>query len=181
MINLLPYSKRNSLKSSYKRRLIVVVLISINLAFLPFAAVLSVMVFTEYQNLNILKEDYQNIKTTRTDQGVTELSQNVDDVNMLISSFQKNLKEIKPTSGIFEKILLVKPKSIKIMFFDSGSIQDNTVFIYGTSENREAIIEYSDLLKSDKYKICNRIDLPVTTYKQKNNVPFTISCSLYEK
>lgn len=180
MINLLPYNRRILLKSQYKIKLVVVAIIATTIAILPFFIVTGVVAFLQYSNISTLDKDHKSYFVFREDQGVTELSKSIVDMNNLISSFQKNLANTKPVSNNIDQIIRIRPNGIKInnLEFKTSLKEGDSIAIGGISKDRIDIIEYVNLLGVGQSNICKKVTVPVKTYIKKTDIPFTILCVL---
>ncbi len=177
MINLLPYNRRILLKSHYKRRLLVVALVTINLALLPFLVVIGVLIFMQHSTTSVLAAQYEKINESTNIQNLVLLTKKINTTNDIVNSFTTALSSSKPVSVNIEKAVSIKPVAIHIHGFEFSAQESGDVLVLsGISNDRSAIIQYGNLLSSEG--LCRNVTLPVTTYTKKVDVPFTISCTL---
>ncbi len=176
MINLLPYSRRALLKTLYKKRLIVVGLFGVAAILIPLVFVLIVISYLQYQNLNAIQTRFNLLNQQRQDEGIDDLSKEIQNVNFGISAFKESVSKIKPVSKITEDIISSRPSDVKIISFDF--VNTTTASITGVSGSRDSIISYGNILGKDGKNFCIDVNVPVTTYTKKNDVPFSITCTI---
>jgi len=182
MINLLPQERKNILKKTHKVNLLVAFVTMFSFAILPLAITAGVLSFSEYINLNIIKKDHNKANEALFKSGLGDVIQNLNNTNDKINFLKTDFKKSKSVYVVLEKILSLKPNTIKINSINYvGGEKSNTITISGTADNRDAVISFGSILSSKDNKICNNIKLPVSTYTKKINVPFTVNCDvIYE-
>jgi len=179
MINLLPYNRRSFLKSSYKKRLIVIGFFAISLTLIPLLLVLGVLAYDQHLNIEILDKQYNNLKHSQESTNSVELVDQVNKINNSIDFFISSVNSTKIVSLTIEKILALRPTNILIKSIEfSKSDNIGILNITGISETRDSIIKYASLLDIKNSGICKSISIPVGTYTKKNEVPFTITCEI---
>ncbi len=177
MINLLPYERRIKLRSSYKERFVVVALFAVAITLVPLILVVAATSYIKYSNIDSINSEYSKMKDLRQTQGIEKLTDSIKDLNRIIGTFQGSIKESRPISPDITKIVNSRTSEIKITGVES-IISEGAISIRGVAKNREAIINYGAILSTPKTGPCKSINVPVTTYTKKIDVPFTILCAI---
>ncbi len=179
MINLLPYNRRELLKSSYKKRLMVITFISASVALMPLLLVIILLSYLQQMDYSILNTQFDNSKSNNKDAEVDKLIEEIKGVNIDIKFFQDGLSRTKHISEDLQSIVKARPGDVtvnNINFSKTGG--KATIIIFGISGTRDSIIKYGNALDKKNGGICSEVSLPVTTYAKKIDVPFSITCNI---
>ena len=178
MLNFLPQKNKNQIVFEYLLRVSVFLLV-----FILVSSVVLISLFVpsffyaKYNNDAIaeqLKVSEQNISNTGGDP--IALIKNVNDLSSILSS----LDLVAPISygEIINKIVSIKNKDIKILSIniaedDTGT---KTISINGTSNTRDSLIAFEDVLVSDGS--FNNINFPVSDFIQSSNSQFSATLNI---
>lgn len=179
MINLLSYERRLNLKSLYRERLIIVAFLVVAVALVPFILAVWALSYTEYSNIRALTVQEKNTTELRRAQGLEDLFNNVREANRIIGTMQGSLKESRPISSDIENILRFRGTDISITGFEFSKTEktkEQIISIKGMAKSRDAVINFGAALSDPIDGICKKINLPLTTYTKKVDIPFTLTC-----
>lgn len=176
MINLLPYERLQKLKSLYKEKLIIVALFAAAVAMAPLILVLGATSYAEYRNTRGLESQYAKMKDLRQIQGVDNLTEDIKEINRIIGTSQASLRAAGGISKDIVRFATLRGTDIRVTGIESSD--SDAVSIRGVARNREAVIAYGSALSEPKTGVCASVNVPVTTYTKKVDVPFTIICTL---
>ncbi|MEK7182474.1 MAG: hypothetical protein AAB334_01395 [Patescibacteria group bacterium] len=180
MVNLLPQKEKEFIKKEYSARLIIVFLILLIITILllvvfliPSYISLSVKESTAVEQIDLIKKSILN-----KDNADTEKKLNL--IMTKISILDRNIDEYSLKDVVYE-IIKNKLDGIHVSDFLYNKVQkkdgiEKVITIQGTSDTRDELLKFKDLLVGIKY--FKEVNLPLSNLTKETDVYFLINIIL---
>lgn len=185
MINLLPFDRREEMLKKYKKRVFVSYIFSIAALVIFFSVFISSLWYVNHLEVKGLQNQMRTLEELKNKQGFTALVGYITSLNKNISSFERLIASEKKTYPALEAVLSKKIQGVSITSLDYVISSDRATgqfSITGIAENREMVLAFSAELQKNPNKACENVTIPIMTYTNRADLPFTITCIMrYEK
>lgn len=173
MFNVLPEKLKKKIKSGYRLRLSIVIVLTIFIIQISFL----VLIFPSWLS-SLYKEremlvQAENSNRATLDSNIETINSTIKAVNtrmMIINSAMKYPKVVP----FIDSVLSEKSKSIsinEIIYISSGE-NSGKIILAGTSASRDSLVLF--VKKLEETKLFKKIDLPISNLTKVTNINFTI-------
>lgn len=154
--------------------------ISVSVVILPLVFVLGVLSYVKYTEANLINSEYIELEAAAQNGEAGLMVNQIRSANSAISMFQNNFKSAKEHTKSIEQIVAVRPTDLRISKFHMTNNKEGKkiLLISGISGTRDSIINFGSSLENKNGGMCASVNVPVTTYARRVEVPFNITCEL---
>ncbi len=172
-MNILSEEYKKIIKKGFQKRFSILVISGLSLCFLfaIFSLIPTYLLIREH--ISILDKDNNSL-----DKKMIDMIEIPKKIEKQTKDFQLNINEIKITD--LNYFILEKAKNlafIESINFDRTAVykeqEGMNLFIKGLSSNRENLVKFVDLLKTND--LFTNVDLPFSSFKKDKDIPFSIN------
>jgi hypothetical protein len=173
MLNFLPEEDKRAIKKEYLRRLLVVGgIFFFASVFTGIILLSSLLLFLDNQKDNLKRQLIVSEERLLRNR-VENIILSAEELNTKIFLLNSGRENIKEKSGLIKIILGEKTDEIKINNLSFGK---KKISIQGESENRQALLSFTEFLKNKKdFK---KIENPISNFIKDKNIEFTLTIEL---
>jgi type IV pilus assembly protein PilM len=177
VINILPDKEKKSLRREYRTRFSTMILHLIAITGVVSILLLFPSYFISRFEENLVEKELEAFNIKNPDLSNGSMDKLIGDINLKLELLNKAGSSYQVNDKVLENILASRTSGItfsQILF--NKKITDSILVIHGTATNRDSLRNFKTILDSNPN--FSKVDLPVSNFLEKNNLPFTISITI---
>ncbi len=180
MFNLLPEEDKNSIRSEYRRRVIIMVLWFLLFGTLASLLLLIPSALVDFLSNDRVKNELADFKSKPEVNDYVALAKEMAATKSKLSYIQTYLPPRENVSGVIKEILDRKPKgvSIEIINWVNKEVAIE-VRLNGNSTSRDLLLSFASALEESK--LFGTVDVPVASYAKSEDTDFSITLQIKKK
>jgi len=175
VINILPDKEKKILHREYWMRFFTMVLHLITLAGVVSILLLFPSYFISKSEENLVEEKLEMFNKENPNLTNNNMNKIIGDINSKLESFDKAKNSYQVGDDVLGNILTSRTEGISFsqILFNKKIADSSILEIHGIASNRDSLRNFKTVL--DNNPSFSKVDLPVSNFLEKTNLPFTIS------